>query len=91
MGKVEIPQAAYGACLKAQHDVDAGDAGYAYARGLEAAAPIIARAAQVAILREMADKLVNRKRAQDGGWNNLTGFEPWAVLYAKADELERGE
>jgi len=52
---------------------------YTHHSGLEAAAPIIARAAQVAILRQMAAE-IDGKHAIDA-----------ADLRAKADELERGE
>lgn len=53
------------------------------------AAPHIARSAQVAILREMADTFERRALVRYGAYNS-TGFEPWSVLREKADALEAG-
>ena len=57
---MEIPDEAYAAMVTAMNAYGHNDEGM-YASGLEAAAPRIARAAQVAILREVVTELKTSK------------------------------
>jgi hypothetical protein len=50
---------------------------------------VIARAAQVQILREMAETLRTRDVDRSHGEYSATGYEPWTLLWNKANELEQ--
>ena len=84
----DIPDEAYRAMVDGMNTYGHNDEGM-YAAGLVAAAPHIARAAQVAILREMADELNaagNKYPAwQAKGWHYASDYTA-----NKADELEAG-